>query len=228
MVENVEFVSIREVLARVARHPLMQDIDLEAGVQYTLDFYGIVGLPASYIDKTASIRVEDYRAELPCDLVSINMVRNNKTGQCMRAMTDVFWDRNYPLQSEDAFKIQNHYIYTSFQDGNIDLSYRSIPVDEDNLPMIPGNAVFLKALEDYIKVQRFTLLFDVGKVSADALSHAEQEYAWSVGRCQNRFKMPSISEMQSLTGMMHRLIPAHKEFERGFKTAGDSEHYRRH
>ena len=229
MVENVEFVSVREVLARIARHPLLQDIDLEAGIQYTLDFYGIVGLPNSYVDKVASIRIEDYRGELPCDIVAVNQVRNEKTGQCMRSMTDAFGgNKSSSLLSEDTFKTQNRYIFTSFKEGEVSVSYRAIPVDEDSIPMIPGNAVFLKALEDYIKVQKFTLLFDVGKISADALSHAEQEYAWSVGRCQNRFKMPSVSEMQSITGMMHRLIPAHHQFKEGFKTAGDTEHYRKH
>jgi hypothetical protein len=30
------YVSLREILSRVARHPLLQDIDLEAAIQYTL------------------------------------------------------------------------------------------------------------------------------------------------------------------------------------------------
>ena len=44
MWNEYNYINIREVLSRVTRHPLMQDISLEAGIQYTIDFIGIMGL----------------------------------------------------------------------------------------------------------------------------------------------------------------------------------------
>lgn len=228
MVRHVDYISVREVLARVARHPLLQNIDLEAGVQYTLDFIGIMGLPNMHIDKQECVDIKDFRGVLPCDLIIINQVRDERTGLCLRSMTDNFNGASRNVNSEATFKTQGRYIYTSFPHGKVRISYQATMIDEDGIPMLPDHPVFLKALEDYIKVQYFTVLYDVGKIRQDVLSHAEQEYAWSAGKCQNSFTLLSVSEMESLTGMMHRLIPSRREFDKGFKTMGDKEHYRRH
>lgn len=228
MVDHIDYISIREVLARVTRHPLMQDMDLEAGVQYTLDFFGIMGLPDVHEKKVALVDIHDQRGELPCDVISIIQVKNPQTDRAMRSMTDNFNGHSQGLNSEDTFKTQGRYIFTSFKEGKVLVAYESVKTDEDGLPMLVNHPVFLKALEEYIKVQRFTVLYDCGKIRPDILQHAEQEYTWSAGKCVNLFTIPSISEMESITGMMHRLIPSRNEFSQGFKAMGDKEHYRRH
>jgi hypothetical protein len=38
------------------------------------------------------------------------------------------------------------------------------------------------------------------------------------------FATPSESEMESITSMMHQLIPRLNEFQGGFKTLGDKEY----
>lgn len=206
----------------------MQDLDLEAGVQYTLDFFGLMGLPNAYEEKQEVVKINDFRGILPCDLISIIQVRDERTKICLRSMTDSFYKHSRNISSEMSFKTQGRYIYTSFPHGHVRIAYKAIKVDEDGLPMLHDHPAFLKALEDYIKVQRFTVLFDIGRIRADVLSHAEREYAWSAGKCQSAFTIPSVSEMESITGMMHRLIPSRNEFSKGFKTLGDKEHYRTH
>jgi len=42
-------------------------------------------------------------------------------------------------------------------------------IDEEGLPMIPDNPIFLKTLELYIKKEYFTILFDMGKISPAVL-----------------------------------------------------------
>lgn len=228
MVDHIEYISIREALARATRHPLMQDLDLEAGVQYTLDFFGKMGLPDVHENKVALVDIDDYRGELPCDIIRIDQVKNAHTDTTMRSMTDNFNGHSDKINSENTFKAQGRYIFTSFKKGQVLIAYQSMKTDDDGLPMIVAHPVFLQALEDYIKVQRFTVLFDCGKIRGDVLQHAEQQYAWSAGKCVSMFNIPSPSEMESFTGMMHRLIPSRNEFANGFKTLGDKEHYRRH
>ena len=83
MTNNVNFINIREILSRVTRHPLMSDIGLESAIQYTLDFIAAMGLPKIYVDKVADVDIENYRALLPCDLISIIQVRT-KHGDCRK------------------------------------------------------------------------------------------------------------------------------------------------
>lgn len=228
MVNNLDFIPLKEILSRVTRHPLLQDVDLEAGIQYTIDFLGIVGLPDVFEDKLAHIHIHNFRGELPCDLISVIQVKDEKSKTCLRYMTDTFNTASRPIHGDLSFKTQGRYITTSFKEGDVLMSYKSIRVDEDELPMLPDHPAFQKALESYIKKEVFTVLFDTGKIRGDVLAHAEQDYYWNVGKCTAEFKIPSISEMQSITGMMHRMIPSQHEFGRGFKTLGDREYYKRH
>ena len=95
MVKEYNYINIREALSRVLRHPLLQDVTLEKAVQYTIDFIGIFGMPKLYQDKEEVLHIEDFRAKLPCDLISINQIKECKTGVCLRSMTDNFMQREH-------------------------------------------------------------------------------------------------------------------------------------
>lgn len=225
MVNELQYISLREILSRVTRHSMLQDVDLEAVIQYTLEFFGLVGVPQIYEDKLARIQIHNYKGELPCDIVRINQVRDERTGLTIRSMTDSFNTKSRFLPGGASFKTQNRVIMTSFPNGNITISYKAIHVDADGLPMLSDDQVFLLALEAYIKKRVFEAKFDADKIKRDVLDRAEQQYFSLVSKAINRFKTPSPSEMQTITGMMHRMIPSTNEFENGFKGMGDSENY---
>ena len=228
MVDVVNFISLREILSRVTRHPMLQDLDLEAAIQYAVDFFGIVGLPQMYVDKLQCVHIHNYQGCLPCNAVRIEQVRDEKTKVPLRSMTDNFNTRSKHIPAGHTFRVQNNVIHTSIKEGDLLVSYKAIPIDENEIPMLPENPVFLKALESYIKKERFGILFDQGKIKGDVLNHAEQDYYWNVGKCVNDFKLPSVSEMQTITSMLNRMIPSRREFEAGFKGMGDKEHYNVH
>lgn len=69
MVDNINMISIKELMARVTGHPLMQDVTLEQGIRYTVDFINIVGYPEIYKNKLADVEIHEHRGLLPCDLV---------------------------------------------------------------------------------------------------------------------------------------------------------------
>ena len=222
--ERNNFVNIREVLARVTSHPMLKNIDLEQAIRYTVDFISIVGLPTFYLDKEVDIPIEDYRGLMPCDLVSIVQVKDKKTGFCMHSMTDTFNPREYNFQTEPTFKTQGNVILTSFRTGEVTISYKALPVDETGIPLLIDNANFLKALELYIKKEKFSDLYDEGKIRDGIMGKAETDYAWAVAQCEKEFVMPSISELQSITNMLNTLIPRVTEFDNGFTELGNREY----
>ena len=231
MVKEYNYINIREALSRVLRHPLLQDITLEQAVQYTIDFIGIFGMPKLYQDKEEVLHIEDFRAKLPCDLISINQIKECKTGVCLRSMTDNFmpreqYDRNagYKIPQELSFKTQGQVLYVSFKTGDVSVSYKAIPVDKDGFPLLIDNPVFLKALEAYIKREAFTILFDTGKITPAVLQNTQQQYAWLAGQLQSEFTIPSISEMESIKNSWCTLLQRTNEFSNGFKNNGDQEY----
>lgn len=219
MVNNYQYVNIREILSRILRHPLLQDLNLETAIQYTVDFFGIMGLPSTYTDRVATVDIKDFRGVMPCDLISISQVRHN--GNCITQMTDNY---NTCPHNTYTFKTQGRIIYTSFKEGSVDISYKAMPLDDEGLPLLPDEPTFLRALELYIKKQWFTILFDMNKISPAVLQNTQQEYAFAVGACNNTFIIPSVSEMEAIKNMWNQLIPRTNEFRSGFKYLGRQEH----
>lgn len=222
--ERNNFVNIREILARVTSHPMLKNVDLEQAIRYTIDFISIVGLPTFYLDKEVDVTIEDYRGLMPCDLISIVQVKDKKTGFCMHSMTNTFNLREYNFHTEPTFKTQGNIILTSFRTGEITISYKALPVDETGIPLLVDNANFLKALELYIKKEKFGDLYDEGKIRDGIMVKADRDYAWAVAQCEKEFVMPSISELQSLTNMWNTLIPRVTEFDNGFTKLGNREY----
>lgn len=224
MVSEFNYISIKEVLSRLLRHPLLQDLSTEAAIQYTLDFFAAMGLPNIYADKVTTICIDNFRGILPCDLIAINQVRLARNGVCLRAMTDNFNGTHSEDKGELSFKTQGSVIFTSFKTGDIELSYKAIPTDDEGLPLLPDNPVFLKTLELYIKKEWFTILFDMGKISPAVLQNTQQSYAFAAGQCNNEFMIPSVSEMEAFTRMYNTLIPRVNEFNKSFRHMGDREY----
>lgn len=231
MVKEYNYISVREILSRILRHPLLQDVTLEQAVQYTIDFIGIFGMPKLYQDKEEVLHIEDFRAKLPCDLISINQIKECKTGVCLRSMTDNFMSREYhdksvgyKIPQELSFKTQGQVLYVSFKTGDVLVSYKAIPIDKDGFPLLIDNSVFLKALEAYIKREVFTILFDMGKIAFAVLQNTQQQYTWLAGQLQSEFTIPSISEMESLKRSWCTLLQRTTSFNNGFKDNGNQEY----
>ena len=231
MVKEIEYINIKELLSRVLRHRLLQEFTLEQAIQYTIDFIGIFGFPELYEDKQAMVDICDYKGKLPCDLISIDMVKECKTNVPLRSMTAAFnpGGKYYNhLRQEPQFKVQNRIIITSFPEGKVIIAYKAIPVDDEGLPLLINNTKYLKALELYVKCQLFTYLFDEGKITQQVLNHTEQEYAWAAGQLEEEFKTPSVSEMQSITNSLQQIIRRNDEFYNRFESLGNKEFRRIH
>jgi hypothetical protein len=231
MIKEIKYINIREVLSRILRHKLLQEFTLEQAIQYVIDFMGIFGFPELYEHKETIIDICDYKGQLPCDLVEVEMLVDYRTNIPLRSMTSVFNPGNKyynHLQQEPQFKIQNRVLFVTFPKGKVKLAYKAIPVDDEGLPMIVDNSKYLKCLELYIKCQLFTELFELGKISQQVLQHTEQEYGWAAGQLSEEFKTPSVAEMQTITNMMNQMIVRKDEFYNRFERLGNKEYWKKH
>lgn len=238
MIKNNQYITLQEVLSRALRHPILSGVNMEQAVQYAVDFIHIFGLPDMFEDKEAIVPIQNFRGELPCDLISINQVKDMCSGVCMRSMTDNFFPDchergkkvigHFGYHDELTFRVQNHIIFTSIKEGEVKVSYKAIPVDEHGFPLVLDNSVYLKTLELYIKKEVFGIKFDQGDISDKVLQHAEQQYAWSAGQLNQEFSIPSESEMESLCRSWTTLIQRTTDFDNGFKNLGDREYLLRH
>lgn len=225
---------------KLTRHPLLQDISFETVVDYAVDFIRIVGTPPSFIEKTIDIDIKEYRGVLPCDFYQVIQVRDmnhpNDSHPAFRHTTDSFHMSNHREEEykhdnhrELTYKIQGGMIITSVPKGKIEMAYMAMPIDEEGYPLIPDNSSYSRALELYIKLQWFTILFDTGKISAQVLSNTQQQYAWAVGQAQTDLIRPTIDQMESITAAWNKLLPdITKDHANGFIHEGTEERWKTH
>ena len=223
-----QYVSIKIILDRITRHPLLQDVPYETVVDLTVDFMRIVGIPNMFVEPPpALIEINDYRGALPCGWYETIQVRENGGSAYFRQATDNFYQSTgNDRQSKDydgTFSVQGNIIYTSMKKGTLEMAYRAIKIDEDEVPMIPDNSNFFRALEGYIKQYWFTILSDMGKISPQSLATAKQDYAWAVGSCETDMRKLDLSKAESFFNSFRTLIVRDKEFGHGFRQNGVGE-----
>lgn len=225
------YVNIRYILDRILRHPLMQEVSLEEAVDMTVSFMRVMGVPDMFIEKAEVLNVQDYRAPLPCDYYKMVQVRCTD-GHVFRYSTDSFHMSNIktglPKSESLTYKIQGNIIYTSVKECEIEIIYEAIAVDSEGYPMIPDNSSFTRALELYIKKQRFTVLFDMGRISLSVLQNVQQEYAWAAGDCHTEFNRLSLDKAESFYNSLKTMLIRDNEHSRGFIDNGDKEFIKVH
>ena len=90
MVREIQYTNIRRVLDNLKDDPNMVDLTLEQVVRHTLRFMEKFGFPKFYHDQIEDVEIHEFRGMLPCDLISIDMVKEPISGICLRSMTDKF------------------------------------------------------------------------------------------------------------------------------------------
>lgn len=241
----IQTTNIRRILDRIMRHPMMRDIPFETAVEYAVDFISLMGTPAIYDEKTAIVEVSDWRGQLPCDFEQMIQVRMAPHQHCScwgerdvvaspvyRYSGHSFhMSHNKPnptYTGELTYKIQGMVIFTSTKDADLEIAYRSFAVDEEGYPLLPDNASFLRGLENYIKLQWFTILFDMGKISQAVLQNTQQEYAWAAGDAQSEFSRLDLDKAETLFNSFATLLPRNNEHWKAFFTNGSKELWKRH
>lgn len=221
------YLNIKQMLDDLLEHPLLRDLSFERAVNYAVDFIRIVGCPRVFNEKTAKLEVKDYRAMLPCDYHKMIQVRTCSCGRTVtfRYSTDSFHmseDKHCNLP-DLTYKIQGQVIFTSIKDGEIEIAYEAIGVDDEGYPLIPDNSSFTRALKLYIKKEHFTVLFDLGDISPQVYNNTLQQYSFAVGQAQSELVKLSIDEMQSITNSWNTLLPRVTSHSTGFVTDGTME-----
>lgn len=225
----MEYININVIMDRLNRHPLLSDITLETVVDYAVEFMRVLGVSPSFINKIAVIPITDFRGKLPCDYYSMIGVRTMKKPPIyLRYTTDKFHLAPRP-GGELTYKLQGQCIFVNIPETKLEISYNAIPIDVDGYPLIPDDATYTRALEAYIKLKWFTIQFDLGKITMQAFQNAQQDYAFAVGQAQSRLILPNPDQMEALSNLWSKWLPdTDRNFQRGFKEAGNTEHIKIH
>ena len=117
---------------------------------------------------------------------------------------------------EDTYIIDDGYVKTSFESGQICLSYMAFPTDEDCYPLVPDDISFKEAMFWYIykKILLFNPIFKVNGIKYD---FAEQQWKYYCTQARNAANYPDIDRYESFMNQWVRLIPSLNRHDLAFE-----------
>ncbi len=233
------YISIKEIVDNLMRYPSMRDLDFDSAVAWSVWVMGIVGSYDLYKDDSDVVTITNNRGLLPKGIIKIEQCRkitgnsDNQSYVSMLTATDPFHVKykNYPeshrqeLQSQ-TYKIQGDYIYTAFQEGMVEVAFKTLYTDDDGFIMLPTNSSLTKAVEAYIKQEHFRGLFEIGKIERIVFEESKSEYTWYIAQAQSSVMNVSLDERQSISNAAHKLMWNEDYHEDGFRNLGDKEYLR--
>lgn len=214
------------------KNPICQDLSYEDAAEYALECIKLLGAPVIYINKIEILELSQYKAKLPCDLLYIEGIKyisnNNSGSNTMRESSNIYHLDSFEFENENnnselTYKIQNSLIFTSRQDGCIEISYKAIHCDENGYPLIPDNQKVELALEYYILSRYLEPLWMMGKVTDKVFEYIQQKRYFYVPSAQQGLQMPSIDKMETIMNGINRLIVTNNSHTNGFKNYGVKE-----
>lgn len=231
---NGKYISSKTVIDKVFRdHPFVTDhLELERSLEWIGDIIGLMGVNSMLIDKCCTLTVEDYKAKLPSDLVYLQLTRyndgNNK--QAMRYDGDPFGckmhcsdSNNLVCPADKTYKLNNDFMFTSFNEGEVELAYKAFPIDEEGFPLVPDEPSAIEAISWHIAYKIAYIMYVQDLLKADKFKFIKQQKDWYVGKAIGVGKLLTIDQAETWKNMTVRLLPVINAHSDGFKNIGNQE-----
>lgn len=105
-----------------------------------------IGSYYQFTEKEAIIDIEDFRGELPCDLVKVKRI----TAGGEYLVNNQFLPSDGNIQKNKItnrdLNITHNNLTVSFRCGKLAIQYLAMPLDKDGFPLIPDDPSFMDAL----------------------------------------------------------------------------------
>jgi hypothetical protein len=221
---NGKYISIEYLMERMHReNPFLRNkLDKYEVAEYIYDAMLAIGVTVPYEHKTSKIDVENYRAELPHNILTIEGIRRTSDNAPMVKMTG-----HYPTEEGDlknpgamlAYRIEGNYIFVPIEEGEeaIEVSAKVFPIDNCNLPKIPDSPRYLKAIISYIVERYGFIMWMSDELPENKYRELERDWLFYVKSAANEMRMPGYDEAESLKAQLQRMISSSNHHAYGFK-----------
>lgn len=241
-----KYVSIYNVVEKLYRdYSHKMELDILDVVEWAAEALDLIGAYAQLKRiPNETITIANYKAKLPCELVTLDGVKYNGvplvysvgvygpenkvqgtevTNTLNRTTVD---DQNFPMLGNKtrsaalpySYIVQDGYIHTNLQSGEMVLSYTGIEVDSNGFPLVPDDAAYTSAITAYVQ-----MMLDRKEWRAQRAPEAfyrDSERAWRKFSTSARARgiMPSVDKMETMRRMWTRILPNVKMHNSGFSS----------
>lgn len=207
--------TIGSILWKVLKQPIVQDLKYEDAAEYAIEYLRLIGAALSFEDKVTRIKLNNYKASLPSNLINIRGISYSKdecdSGMAMRYASDIYHTNTNDstgcnIFQEYTYITQTNVLTTSIKDGWVNISYSAISTDEFGFPLIPDNESFKVGLEYYIIHRTLEGLWSMGKVTDKVFQYYEQKRHYYSAQATNSMTIKNMDQMETMFNALNRMI----------------------
>jgi uncharacterized protein (TIGR02145 family) len=156
-----------------------------------------------------AIEIVDYRGTLPTDFHMVQQIRESNSKLALRADSNSFLlaseqPDNY-IATDLTYSINNDYIFTSFQEGTLEMSYYAYPTGTDGLPLIPDDVMYIRAIESYITERIARKLWLQDKLTDGKYKALEQDWLFYVNSARTKDSLMTVDQAESFKNQIVRI-----------------------
>lgn len=242
-------ISIKNIVAKIYQDlDLNDEVDIGRLIEWCAEVISKIGVYTQLEPKPdVTIKINNYKAEIPCDLVYLNKVgyngyqldkgpsdtianKHNKpyyvtpraVNQYKIENINFMFGQQYKFPTGDYFIMQNGWFKTSFKEGDIDISYMALPMDEEGYPLVPDNESFRDALFWYCTAKHFYIQ-----------SIKEDRYKWFYQDAETKWRyyitqagadaiMPDEFTLENIKRNYLRLVPKINDYRNFFQNLNNT------
>lgn len=217
MAWNGKYIEIDSIIESVFRDTeYKNEVALDDMISWTGEAIELIGCPVHLTEKITDgneslyhpepIEVEDFRAKLPDDLHKLESVLDKNGTRYLPAEGNL----HMGLQAEGLplkYRLQNNMIFVNKKETTLYITYKSLPVSNTGLPLVPDNIKFTQAVKSYLIERLDYKLWRRGLITDKVYQKSEQERLFYVGAAQTSMIAPDEDEMEVISNIRLRLYP---------------------
>lgn len=207
-----------------------EDLEVWDIMEWCAEALELIGAGTQYVDRIVQAEVTNHTYRLPFDFHHLMQISykgsplllmtgtvgpgrsvDESSGNYLN--TEEVDEENFPRYSDedipegDRYYIQNGCIVTSFETGEIVVSYKAIQVDEEGFPMIPDDVYFDKALKAYAQYMMDRKEWRKGNITREIYFDSKNDWLFYVRASASKAMMPNLDKVENFKNSWVRLKP---------------------
>lgn len=224
------FKSVKSIITKLYRDlGVNKELNESDIIEWCGEGMSMIGAYSQYQNLSKVLTIDNYRVALPCEFVYLIDISYNDRPMSYKNKSLL---NNYLCPdcnnipkccTEETFYIENGYLNTSIESGDICVVYQAVMVDEQGFPMIPDNVYFDKALASYCTYMLDRIEYRKGKLGEKMMKDSERDWYFYVNSARGSANMPTLHELENLKRIWVRLIPMQNEHSNFYGNVNNSE-----
>lgn len=220
-------VSSKVVISKLYRDLFLEDPSYEYDfIEWMGEALSFIGAATQLVQEEEDLIVTSFRADLPTNLVVLNQVKMKTEEDKWKLISynpttfkphEDDFDNLY-VSTEEYFTLKPNYVYTSFEEGELKISFKQIAVDEDGYPLIPDNQYFKEALF-WFCYRQMLLRGYKSRVEEITYFFADEKWRFYCSAARNQANYPDISGYQRFRDIWVGLIDQQHLDQKDFDTS---------